>query len=84
MDMDTTTRKTVQYEIRTVDQHGDVIDNPWFEDGPGAKARILKTWATLTPEGEGCAALWLERVTVWGCESEGVEDAIYEMLETKG
>jgi hypothetical protein len=82
--MNTTTRKTIQYEIRTIDQYGDAIDNPYCEYGKGAKARIFKIWDTLTPDGVDPVALVLERVTVYGCESEGVEDMDYDTVAVKG
>lgn len=81
--MDTETRTTIQYEIRTIDSNGEVIDNPWMEDGRGSRARIQRIFDTLEPDDE-IAAFVLERVTVKGCESEGVEDMDYETVATKG
>ena len=83
MNIRTNMSKTTHYEIRSIDPNGDVIDIEMSRFGSGSGAAIKRDWYSMEP-GDDVAAFVLERVTVVGCDSEGVQDMDYQTIATKG
>ena len=79
---DDVTKQTTQYEIRTIDEYGDVIDIDSV-DGSGSKQACTKLFNQSECEGDA-VAIAMEKVTIWGCQSEGIEELDYEEVYTKG
>lgn len=82
--MQTEIKRLVSYEIREIDEAGDAVNNPWFEEGRGAKARILQTFGGLDAPDEFVRAYVLERVVSKISDADGVVDRDYEVLAVKG